>query len=108
MIRKQSDPGLRRHVVQKLMEQGMDRHSSSLKYIAQEIQKIIIEYREKHERTKYLYVYYDFGANLGIEEMRAIKIFLKEALVGKDCIGSINAYCNRLNGFLILDEMVYE
>ena len=90
------------------MEQGLDRHSRSLKYIAQEIQKIIIEYREKYEGTKYVYVYYDFGANLASEEMRAIKIFLKEALVGKDCIGSINAYCNRLNGFLILDEMVYE
>ena len=43
-----------------------------------------------------------------MEDMKAIKIFLKEALAGKDCIGSINAYCNRVNGFLILDELVYE
>ena len=43
-----------------------------------------------------------------MEEMKAIKIFLKQALVGKECIGSINAYCNRLNGFLIIDEMVFE
>jgi hypothetical protein len=43
-----------------------------------------------------------------MEDMKAIKIFLKEALAGKDCIGSINAYCNRLNGFLVLDELVFE
>ncbi len=40
--------------------------------------------------------------------MRAIKLYLKENLVGKECIGSINAYCGRLNGFLVMDRELYE
>jgi hypothetical protein len=64
----------------------------------------MIEYREQfgHE-DDYIYVYYDFGTLILPEKMIEIKNFLKAQLSGKDCIGSINAYCNKVNGFLVIN-----
>ena len=40
--------------------------------------------------------------------MKEIKLYLKENLIGKECIGSINIYCGRVNGFFVMDRQLYE
>ena len=58
--------------------------------------------------TEYVYVYYDFGERLPDQQIKDIKIYLKQTLVGKECFGSINAYCGRINGFLVMEKGLFE
>jgi len=50
-----------------------------MKAIGQEIQHIMIEYREQfgNEDDNYIYVYYDFGELIMPDKMIQIKSFLK-------------------------------
>ena len=57
---------------------------------------------------KYVYVYYDFGENLESQEIQRIKTFLKKILAEQECIGSINSYRGKLNGFLLLDQRLFQ
>ena len=76
--------------------------------MCEKVQNLIIDYGEKYTMEQYAYVYYDFGNDLAEDQMIQMKAFLKDKLHGKDCIGSINAYCGRVNGFLLMDYNIFE
>ena len=106
-----SVPKIRDFLDTEMRKRGFDEVSKDQKKISEELQKCLIQYFEhyaKQNPVKYVYVWYEFGGQLPPDNQIEIKAFLKREVKGEDCVGSINNYCNRLNGFLLLDSQLFE
>ncbi|TNV79225.1 hypothetical protein FGO68_gene7356 [Halteria grandinella] len=107
-------PRVKEYAMEKLMERGYDKFTRKKTERGEELQSILMEYREQypeHYEKYYMFTYFDLSEAPEDIQDKA-RVFFHTFTKGKDCIGSLNRYAQygqpRFDGLLLLTKEVYE